>query len=203
MEDKLQLTFENYLKPDQSDRDLQELKQKCLNCKRCKLHSGCRGVVFGEGNSQTDLMLVGEGPGQTEDQLGRPFVGVAGQLLDKIVQSIGFEREEIYITNVVKCRPPANRTPTQQEMAVCSDWLKDEIKLIKPKIIVCLGSIAAKQLIDPNFRITKQRGIWLELQGKKTIATFHPAALLRDPSKKRPVWEDFKMIRAMFDELID
>jgi uracil-DNA glycosylase family 4 len=181
---------------------LQHIKQLSLSCRQCQLRSGCRGVVFGEGNPQADLMLVGEGPGQTEDELGRPFVGVAGQLLDKIIQSVGFVREEVYITNVIKCRPPYNRTPKKEEMDVCSTWLMQEIRQIKPKIIVCLGSVASKQLIDPDFRIMRQRGIWLDFEGIKVIATFHPAALLRDPSKKRPVWEDFKQIRVVFDRLV-
>jgi DNA polymerase len=182
--------------------DWQNLKQECLACRQCHLRAGCRGVVFGEGNLSADLMLVGEGPGQVEDELGRPFVGAAGQLLNRIIQAINLRREDVYITNVVKCRPPYNRTPQKAEMDICGPWLRQEIEQVKPKIIVCLGAVAAKYLIDQNFKITRERGRWLKLGDINLMATYHPAALLRDPSKKRPVWEDFKQIRDLYFRLV-
>lgn len=174
---------------------LEELAAFCQHCQRCRLRSGCRGVVFGEGNPSARIMFVGEGPGQTEDELGRPFVGLAGQLLDRILQAAGFVREEVYIANVVKCRPPGNRLPQPDEVAACRPYLEEQIRLIKPAAIVCLGALATQTLLDPRARITKVRGQWFEKGGIWFLPTFHPAALLRDESKKRPVWEDFKRLR--------
>lgn len=146
-------------------------------------------------------MLVGEAPGAREDELGRPFVGAAGELLNRILQAAGFKREEIYITNVVKCRPPGNRLPTPDEVQACRPYLENQIKLVNPKIIVCLGALATQALIAPGARITRLRGQWIQKDGIYYLPTFHPAALLRDESKKRPVWEDFKRIRALYREL--
>lgn len=175
--------------------DLDSLAALAVQCHRCGLRAGCRGVVFGEGDPRADVMLVGEGPGATEDELGRPFVGRAGELLDRILAAAGFRREEVYITNVVMCRPPGNRTPTEAEMAACLPYLRAKLRLIRPRIVVCLGATAARALIHPATRITQVRGHWQTVDGLRVMPTYHPAALLRDPAKKRPVWEDFQQIR--------
>lgn len=174
--------------------NLEQLKQVCLECSRCGLRAGCRQVVFGDGNPQALLMLVGEGPGADEDRLGIPFVGRAGQLLDRILEAAAIRRQEIYIANVVKCRPPANRVPTLKEVEACLPHLQKQIVLIDPEIIVCLGALATRTLIDRNASITRVRGQWLEAGRRRIIATFHPAALLRDPGKKKYVWNDFKEV---------
>ena len=178
-------------------KDVEQLKDLTVGCARCELRAGCSGVVFGEGNPNARLMLIGEGPGADEDRLGRPFVGKAGQLLDKILEAIGLERfTHVYIANVVKCRPPGNRAPRPEEAEQCRPWLYRQIELVSPGIIVLLGSTALKNLIDPEARITKMRGQWLvSKSGIKIMPTYHPAALLRDTSKKRPVWEDFQKVR--------
>ncbi len=181
--------------------DLAQLEKEAAKCNRCGLRSGCRGVVFGEGDPSTGLMLVGEGPGATEDQLGRPFVGRAGELLDRILEAAGFRRESVYITNVVMCRPPGNRVPGDGEIASCMPWLIAKLKLIQPKIVVCLGATATRALVHPKARITQVRGKWHDAGGYQVMPTYHPAALLRDPSKKRPAWEDFKMIRDRYREI--
>jgi len=180
---------------------LDEIKAEAQNCRRCGLRAGCSQVVFGDGNPGADLMLVGEGPGAQEDQEGIPFVGKAGQLLNKILEASGFNRREVYIANIVKCRPPQNRTPTAAEAMACKPYLDAQIAVIKPKIIVCLGSPATKYLIDPGAAITKVRGRWFVKDGINYIPTFHPAALLRDPVKKRPVWEDFQKIRDTYAQI--
>lgn len=159
-------------------------------------------MVVSRGNYESGVMLVGEGPGAQEDQQGEPFVGKAGQLLDRILEAAGFKRDEVYITNVVKCRPPGNRLPTAQEAAACYPFLAEQIRLISPRIIVCLGALATQTLIDPAARITKVRGRWSERFGARVMPTFHPAALLRDSSKKRPVWEDFQKIRDAYREMV-
>ncbi len=171
-----------------------KLNKKALDCKGCDLRAGCKQVVFGEGNPDARLMLVGEGPGADEDHLGRPFVGRAGKLLNRILEAAEIVREDIYITNVVKCRPPGNRNPVQPEIDACSSYLLEQFKLISPAIVVCLGALATKTIIDKNAAITRVRGQWYEIEGMRVIATFHPAALLRDPSRKKPVWEDFKEV---------
>lgn len=195
--------------------DMEALKQKALACQECGLRNQAKQVVFGEGNPQAGLMLVGEGPGAREDELGRPFVGAAGQLLDRILAAAGFKREEVYITNVVKCRPrniplengryrggSTNRPPTPAEIKACFYWLEEQIALIKPRIIVCLGAHATQALIAPEARITRLRGQWIEKGGIRYLPTYHPAALLRDPGKKRPVWEDFQKIRDAYQAAI-
>lgn len=173
---------------------LREVEEKALGCKRCALRGGCKQVVFGEGKPDARLMLVGEGPGGDEDRLGRPFVGRAGKLLNRILEAAEISREDVYITNVVKCRPPGNRNPVQTEIDACCSYLAEQFKLIKPEIVVCLGVLATKTIIDKNAAITRVRGLWYEINGMRVIATFHPAALLRDPSRKKPVWEDFKEV---------
>lgn len=179
--------------------DLQELKEIALQCNRCNLRQGCKGVVFGEGDPKAKVMLVGEGPGAVEDEMGRPFVGPAGQLLERILEAAGFRREEVYIANAVKCRPPGNRMPEPAEIAACFPYLEAQIRIIQPAILVCLGAAAAKALLHPQARITEIRGQWQDRGGIKVMPTYHPAALLRDPGKKRPVWQDFKAIRAEFE----
>lgn len=174
---------------------LSDLEQRAKSCQLCRLREGCRQVVFGEGKSNARLMLIGEGPGMDEDLQGRPFVGKAGQLLDKILQAAKLPRQEVYIGNVVKCRPPGNRLPHPDEVKICRNYLEAQIRIIKPQIVVCMGSLATQVIIDPRARITMTRGKWFNRQGINIMAVFHPAALLRNPSYKRPTWEDFKQIR--------
>lgn len=182
---------------------LEKYRQSCQACNSCALRRSCNRVVFGEGNPRTRLMLVGEGPGADEDRIGRPFVGAAGQLLDRILAAVGLKREEVYIANVVKCRPPMNRLPQAAEVEQCLPHLRKQIELIHPAIIVCLGSLATRTLIDPGASITRLRGRWHEKEGRRYLPTFHPAALLRDPGKKRPVWEDFKEVAAYYRRIKD
>ncbi len=173
---------------------LEKLKESCLVCHRCDLREGCTQVVFGDGNPHAGLMLIGEGPGADEDRIGIPFVGRAGQLLDRILEAVAIKRSEIYITNVVKCRPPGNRLPQQLEVDACLPYLREQLALVNPEIVVCLGSLALRTLIDRKATITRSRGVWHHVDGRGIIATFHPAALLRDPSKKKDVWVDFKEV---------
>lgn len=177
------------------------LEGACLNCRKCRLWETRTNVVIGVGNRNADIMFVGEGPGQQEDLQGEPFVGPAGKLLDKMLASIGLDREKVYIANIVKCRPPGNRDPHDDEQEACMNYLRYQLMLVKPKIIVCLGRIAATAIIDRDFKITRQHGQWTERMGYWFIATYHPSALLRDESKKRPAWEDLKLIRAKLDEI--
>lgn len=172
--------------------------EEVAGCTRCPLAQSRTHTVFGEGNLKAKLMFVGEGPGKDEDLQGRPFVGRAGKLLDDMLAAIGITRKEVYIANVVKCRPPNNRVPTVEEAKACLPYLRNQVAIIKPKIIVCLGATAAKYLIDPDFKITQQRGHWIERKGYWLIATFHPAAILRDPTKKKPAWEDFILIKEKY-----
>lgn len=175
-----------------------ELQEIAKECQKCALRKSCRQVVFGDGNPDADLMFVGEGPGEEEDIKGIPFVGRAGQLLDKILAAAEIKREQAYIGNVVKCRPPGNRLPNPDEFKECRNYLDAQIRIIKPRIIVCLGALASQVVIDPRARIGQIRGKWFIRNNIKIIATYHPAALLRNESYKRPTWEDFKLIR---DEL--
>ncbi|MCK8823873.1 uracil-DNA glycosylase [Fuchsiella alkaliacetigena] len=177
---------------------LQELKKVALQCQRCSLRQGCTQVVFGTGNSNSPLMFVGEGPGAVEDKQGLPFVGKAGQLFNKILAAAKIEREDVYISNVVKCRPPNNRNPKLKEMKSCLWFLAQEIKLLNPTIIVPLGSVAVKGLLDPEGKITRMRGRWIEKAGYYFLPTFHPAALLRNESWKKPVWHDFLKIKKAY-----
>ncbi|KGG79506.1 DNA polymerase [Caloranaerobacter azorensis H53214] len=180
---------------------LDEVKRFCLYCKKCRLHKTRTKLVFGEGNENADIMFVGEGPGFYEDKSGRPFVGAAGKLLTKMLNAININREEIYITNIVKCRPPNNRNPLEDESEVCLEYLRWQVKIIQPKMIVCLGAVSARNIIDKNFSVSKDRGRWIKKGNFFIIATYHPAALLRDESKKRAAWEDFKSIRNKAEEL--
>ena len=173
---------------------LQDIRTELGNCKRCKLHRTRRTIVFGEGNEKARLMFIGEGPGYDEDVQGRPFVGRAGQLLTKIIQSIHLEREEVYIANIIKCRPPQNRNPAPDEIESCSPFLMKQIQAIQPKIICALGTFAAQTLLQTDAKITSLRGRTFDLRGIKVVPTYHPAFLLRNPDRKREVWEDMKQI---------
>jgi len=168
------------------------------DCTRCKLHRlGRRQIVFGVGNPQAELMFVGEAPGHDEDIQGIPFVGRAGQLLTKIIEAIGLTREDVYIANVIKCRPPENRNPEQDEVETCEPFLFQQIDIIRPKVIVALGTFAARALLRTLDPISRLRGRAYEYRGAKLIPTFHPAYLLRNPASKREVWEDMKMVRTL------
>ena len=173
---------------------LEEIRKELGDCKRCKLHRTRRTIVFGEGNPKTKLMFIGEGPGYDEDIQGRPFVGKAGQLLTKIIQSINLPREEVYITNIIKCRPPQNRNPEPDEIQSCHPFLVKQIHAIQPKIICALGTFAAHTLLKTDAKITSLRGRSYDLSGIKVFPTFHPAYLLRNPERKKEVWEDMKQI---------
>lgn len=181
--------------------DYQRLQERARTCSACRLRSTCQQVVFGSGDPAAKIMFVGEGPGRDEDLQGEPFVGKAGQLLDKILAAADFQRSRVYICNVVKCRPPENRLPNPDEVRACSRFLEAQIRIIKPRIIMCLGSLASQVVIDPKARITQIRGRWFTRQGINIMATFHPAALLRNPSYKRPTWEDFKLVRDEYQRL--
>jgi len=178
--------------------NLQFLAEEYKNCKCCPLHKGRRQVVMGEGNENALLMLVGEGPGADEDRLGRPFVGRAGKLLDNILDSFNIRRSDIYISNIVKCRPPFNRTPFDEEMFKCIEILRKQFQIIRPKIIVTLGSSATRALVDKSAKISKIRGKLLERKGVFFIPTYHPAFLLRNPLKKKEAFEDFKLISKLY-----
>jgi DNA polymerase len=180
---------------------LKEIRDELGNCQRCKLHRTRRTIVFGEGNPEAKLMLIGEGPGYDEDVQGRPFVGKAGQLLTKILQSIGSEREQVYITNIIKCRPPQNRNPEPDEIANCLPFLLKQIQAIRPEIICGLGTFAAQTLLRTDVKITALRGKFYDLSGIRVIPTYHPAYLLRNPDKKREVWEDMKLIAKALKEI--
>ncbi len=178
--------------------ELEEAVNKCHSCGLCRER---HNAVFGVGDKTSPIMFVGEGPGYYEDMQGEPFVGAAGQLLDKMLGAIGLSRENVYIANVVKCRPPKNRDPLPEEQEACMNFLRWQFVLLRPKIIVCLGRIAAKALITPDFAITRDRGKWYYKKGVQFTATFHPSALLRDESKKPFAWEDMKAIKEKLDEL--
>jgi len=173
---------------------LADVREELGDCKRCKLHRTRRTIVYGEGNEKASLMLIGEAPGYDEDVQGRPFVGKAGQLLTKILQSINLPREEVYITNIVKCRPPQNRNPEPDEIRSCNPFLVKQITAIQPKIICALGSFSAQTLLKTDTKITALRGRLYDLEGIKVVPTYHPAFLLRNPERKREVWEDMKKI---------
>lgn len=180
--------------------NLIELRDLAQGCRRCRLCEKRKNVVFGEGNENSIIMFIGEGPGEEEDNTGRPFVGKAGQLLTKMIESIEIKREDVYIANIVKCRPPANRVPSEDEAESCLPYLRKQVSKVRPKIIVCLGATASKYIIDKNIRITKDRGKWYEKGSFLMIPTYHPSALLRDPGKKRDAWEDFKSIREKLNQ---
>jgi len=185
-------------------QELGQLEKKVQDCCRCGLRGGCRGVVFGEGNPAARIVICGEGPGADEDRLGRPFVGKAGQLLDRILEACGFGRfDHVYILNTVKCRPPGNRAPSEEERSACRPNLDAQIRIIRPAIVVLLGATALQEFIGPGGRITRCRGSWLERDGIQIMPTYHPAALLRNPSLKADVWKDFKQVVYRYRELVD
>ncbi|MCY6484906.1 uracil-DNA glycosylase [Clostridium aestuarii] len=179
-----------------------ELYQECNECTKCNLGSGRTNMVFGEGNPKAKLLFIGEAPGADEDRTGRPFVGRAGKLFEKGVQALGLTREkDFYIANICKCRPERNRTPDEDEAMACITYLRNQVALIKPKIIVCLGATAMKYIISPDWRITRNRGKWVERNGFYLTCTFHPSAVLRDENKKVSFWEDLKNIKRKYDEV--
>lgn len=178
------------------------LKSTCVNCTRCGLCETRHHVVFGVGNESADILFVGEGPGEQEDLKGEPFVGPAGKLLDDMLAIIDLDRHEnCYIANIVKCRPPRNRDPLETEQEACIGYLRNQVALIRPKIIVCLGRIAAKKIIDSDYRITRQHGQWVERNGIWMTAIYHPSALLRDVSKRPETFDDLLAIRKKIQEV--
>lgn len=179
----------------------QELEETCLRCTACPLCETRHHVVFGVGDREADLMFVGEGPGEQEDLKGEPFVGPAGQLLDDMLSIIDVDRTNCYIANIVKCRPPHNRDPQESEQDACIDYLRNQFALIRPKIVVCLGRIAAMRLIDPNYRITRSHGQWVQRNGIWFTALYHPSALLRDPTKRPETFDDLLSIRDKLRQL--
>lgn len=181
--------------------DWAELKSTCTACNKCSLCRTRHNVVFGVGNPQADIMFIGEGPGEQEDLQGEPFVGPAGKLLDDILSIIDLNRENVYIANIVKCRPPGNRDPLEEEQHACFDYLRHQIALVSPKIIVCLGRVAALKLIRADFRITREHGMWTQRDGIWMTAVYHPSALLRDVSKRPDTFMDFLSIREKIQSL--
>ncbi len=173
---------------------LKVIREDIGECTRCRLHKGRTNLVFGVGNVNADLMFVGEGPGADEDAQGEPFVGRAGQLLNNMIAAMGLKREDVYIANVVKCRPPGNRTPEKDECDVCSPFLLRQIDVIRPKVIVALGAVAAKNLLAINDSMANLRGRWYDFRDSKLLVTYHPAYLLRDPRQKKEAWKDLQMV---------
>ena len=176
---------------------LEKIRADLGECTRCKLHKQRNKIVFGDGNAKADLVFVGEGPGHDEDVQGLPFVGRAGKLLTQMIEAMGLERKDVYICNVVKCRPPENRLPERDEISTCSPYLVRQIDAIRPKVIVCLGATAAQMLLNTNRGISGFRGEWLEYRGTRLIATYHPAYLLRNPAAKSEVWKDLQKVMSV------
>lgn len=179
---------------------LEELQKVCAACTKCELHKTRTNCVFGVGNPNAKLMFVGEAPGEKEDLSGTPFVGAAGKLLDKYLAAVGIDREDVYIANILKCRPPKNRDPLPAEEDACMDYLRQQVKLIRPRIIACLGRISAKRLIKEDFKITEEHGQWFERGDYTMCAVYHPAALLRDPRKKEAMLLDMQRIKEKLSE---
>lgn len=179
----------------------EELKARCDSCHQCRLCSGRQNVVFGAGNPAADIMFIGEGPGEQEDLTGEPFVGPAGKFLDDMLSIIDINRTNCYIANIVKCRPPMNRDPQEDEQDACIEYLKNQIELVHPSIIVCLGRIAAKRLISPDYRITRDHGSWICRNGIWMTSLYHPSALLRDPYKRPDTFMDLMLIRDKLKEV--
>jgi uracil-DNA glycosylase family 4 len=174
---------------------LRTIREDLGDCTRCPLHQqGRKQIVFGVGNPNAELMFIGEAPGADEDQQGEPFVGRAGQLLNNMIKAMGIQREDVYIANIIKCRPPGNRTPEREECETCSPFLMRQIAAIKPKVIVALGAVAAKTLLAVNAPMSELRGRWFDFQGTKLAVTYHPAFLLRDPRQKKETWKDLQMV---------
>ena len=182
-------------------KDWDALYEECIHCQKCGLAETRTNVVFGEGARDAEVMFIGEGPGEQEDRTGRPFVGRAGQLLDDMLAMIDLKREKVFIGNMVKCRPPQNRDPLNIEQEACIGYLRNQVALLKPQIIVCLGRIAAMKLIKEDFKITREHGQWLEKAGVWMMAMYHPSALLRDPRKRPESFEDLKSLQAKIREV--
>jgi DNA polymerase len=180
-----------------ADDSLPRILADIGDCTRCKLHRGRNKLVFGDGNPNAQLVFVGEGPGRDEDAQGLPFVGRAGKLLNQMIEAMGLQRKDVYICNIVKCRPPENRSPEKDEVEICSPFLLRQLDTIAPKVIVCLGSVAAQTLLETNRGISQFRGQWLDFRGRKLMATYHPAYLLRNPSAKGEVWKDLQKVMAV------
>lgn len=178
--------------------DLEELEEEAKQCKKCKLCQNRNNVVFGTGNKQADLMFIGEGPGADEDMQGVPFVGKAGKLMNMAFEAIGLNRDEVYIANIVKCRPPSNRNPQDDEAMACLNYLRNQVILVKPKIIVLLGSVALKNILGKEYGITASRGKWIEKKGILYMPTWHPAALLRDETKKIDFIKDLQQVMVRY-----
>ncbi len=176
------------------DDTLPRIREDLGECTRCKLHKGRNKIVFGDGNPKAELVFIGEGPGADEDAQGLPFVGRAGKLLTQMIEAMGLQRKDVYICNVVKCRPPGNRAPEPDEVQTCSPYLLRQVDAIQPKVIVCLGAVAAKTLLETTRGISQFRGEWLEWRGRKLMATYHPAYLLRNPNAKGEVWKDLQKV---------
>jgi len=176
----------------------EKLYAECSSCNACELSKTRTNCVFGAGNKNADLLFIGEAPGDNEDKTGIPFVGRAGKLLNEYLDAVGICRDTVYIANILKCRPPRNRDPMPEEEDACLPFLRRQVEILQPEIIVCLGRIAAKRIISPDFRITKEHGVWFQRGKQKILATFHPSALLRDPAKKEAALEDFKKIEKAF-----
>ncbi len=172
----------------------EELEESIKDCQKCKLCKNRTNIVFGSGNKKADVMFIGEGPGADEDEQGVPFVGKAGKLMNEAFRGVGIDRDEVYIANVVKCRPPMNRNPESDEVECCLNYLRNQVVLVNPKIIVLLGNVALKAVLGSEYSITSSRGKWVEKKGIKYMPTFHPAALLRDETKKIDFWKDLKLV---------
>lgn len=183
-------------------RSFEQLRSEILACQKCGLYKTRKNAVMGEGNPRAMVMFIGEGPGRDEDELGRPFVGRAGQLLDKMLGSIGFTRNDVYIANILKCRPPGNRDPEPEEAEACIGYLRAQVAMIRPKILVCLGRISAGYILGQPVHITQDRGIWYEAKGFFMMPTYHPAALLRNEPWKKDAYRDLLAIRAKYEELL-
>jgi DNA polymerase len=181
---------------------LDQLEAECKNCKDCELCQNRTNLVFGIGKKDADIMLIGEGPGENEDLQGQPFVGRSGQLLDKFLESVDLSRNKnVYIANMVKCRPPKNRDPKPEEQEQCLKWLREQFKIIKPKIVICVGRISAQRLIDKNFKVTQQHGEFIDKNGTLFMGTYHPAAILRNPNNKELAFSDWLKVRDKIEEL--
>ncbi len=188
--------------PWASSSTLEELRANICECQKCALGKTRTKFVFGVGNPQADVVLIGEAPGADEDQQGEPFVGRAGQLLNKIIEAVQFKREEVFICNILKCRPPNNRQPAPEEIEQCEPYLWHQLEIIKPKLILCLGLTAGQALLKTKESLGKLRGTWHSYRGVPTMVTYHPAALLRNPNWKRPTWEDVQAFRKRYDEMV-
>lgn len=179
----------------------EEFENSCRACRNCILAETRQNIVIERGSRTAPLMFIGEGPGRQEDEQGKPFVGEAGQMLDNLLSALMFKEEDYYVCNIVKCRPPLNRTPTDDEAEACLGWLRNQVVLVRPRIMVCLGATATRHIIDKDSRITKIRGGWIERKGFWMMPTFHPAALLRDPLKKALLFEDMKSVKMKLDQI--